>query len=163
MSKRKMMRKSLIVIHPILIHKTSISIEDAFGKGLKKIARDRDMTFSRSVALSDGQGRSSRNRAPIRRSSSVVIRRRRCFLPCFPASGFARLAATTCSSNGSAMRARRTVRAHGNAGPGPKFERRVPRVRGSFRGLADHVMTCARSGPWTPGPHQPLLQGSTVA
>ena len=50
MSKRKMKisRKSLIVIHPILIagHKTSISVEDAFWKGLKEIARGRDMTLS---------------------------------------------------------------------------------------------------------------------
>jgi Ribbon-helix-helix domain len=49
MSKRKMKisRKSLIVIHPILIagHKTSISVEDAFWKGLKEIARGRDMTL----------------------------------------------------------------------------------------------------------------------
>ena len=50
MSKRKMKisRKSLIDIHPILIagHKTSISVEDAFWKGLKEIARGRDMTLS---------------------------------------------------------------------------------------------------------------------
>jgi predicted DNA-binding ribbon-helix-helix protein len=52
MSKRKMMRKSLIVIHPILIagHKTSVSIEDAFWKGLKEIARDspRRMAMAKS-------------------------------------------------------------------------------------------------------------------
>jgi predicted DNA-binding ribbon-helix-helix protein len=50
MSKRKMKisRKSLIVIHPILIagRKTSISVEDAFWNGLKEIARGRDMTLS---------------------------------------------------------------------------------------------------------------------
>ena len=48
MSKQKMTirRKSLIVIRSILIagHKTSVSVEDAFWKGLKEIARGRDMT-----------------------------------------------------------------------------------------------------------------------
>jgi predicted DNA-binding ribbon-helix-helix protein len=48
MSKRKIeiRRKSLIVIRSILIagHKTSVSVEDAFWKGLKEIARGRDMT-----------------------------------------------------------------------------------------------------------------------
>jgi fructose-1,6-bisphosphatase/sedoheptulose 1,7-bisphosphatase-like protein len=48
MSKGKMMRKSPIVIHPIRIagHRTSISVEDAFWKGLKEIAADRNMTLS---------------------------------------------------------------------------------------------------------------------
>ena len=48
MSKRKMKRKSPIVIHSILIagHRTSISVEDAFWKGLKEIAADRNMTLS---------------------------------------------------------------------------------------------------------------------
>jgi predicted DNA-binding ribbon-helix-helix protein len=49
MSKRKKIRKkSLHVRHSILIagHKTSVSIEDAFWKGFKEIARDRDMTQS---------------------------------------------------------------------------------------------------------------------
>jgi predicted DNA-binding ribbon-helix-helix protein len=51
MSKGKMMRKSPIVIHPIRIagHRTSISVEDAFWKGLKQIAQDRDMTQSELV------------------------------------------------------------------------------------------------------------------
>jgi Ribbon-helix-helix domain len=53
----KIRRKSLIVIHPILIagHKTSISIEDAFWKGLKAIARDRDMTVDDLVAVLDSK------------------------------------------------------------------------------------------------------------
>ncbi len=55
--KKKIRRKSLIVIHPILIagHKTSISVEDAFWKGLKKIARDRDMTLDDLVAVIDSK------------------------------------------------------------------------------------------------------------
>ena len=45
------MRSSLVVKHPILIarHRTSISVEDAFWKGLKQIAQDRDMTQSELV------------------------------------------------------------------------------------------------------------------
>jgi predicted DNA-binding ribbon-helix-helix protein len=46
---RKPLRaKSLIVIRSILIagHKTSVSIEDSFWKGLEEIARGRDMTVS---------------------------------------------------------------------------------------------------------------------
>ena len=50
MSKREMKirRKSLIVIHPILIagHKTSISVEDAFWNRLNEFAADRNMTLS---------------------------------------------------------------------------------------------------------------------
>jgi predicted DNA-binding ribbon-helix-helix protein len=65
----KIRRKSLIVIHPILIagHKTSISIEDAFWKGLKAIARDRDMTVDDLVAVLDSK------RKHINRSSAIRL------------------------------------------------------------------------------------------
>jgi predicted DNA-binding ribbon-helix-helix protein len=48
MSKRKMMRKSLIVKRSILIagRRTGVSVEDAFWKGLKEIARGRNITLS---------------------------------------------------------------------------------------------------------------------
>ena len=40
--------KSLVVKRNVVIagHKTSISVEDAFWKGLKEIARDREVTLS---------------------------------------------------------------------------------------------------------------------
>ena len=36
-------------------HRTSISLEDAFWKGLKEIARERDTTLSRLVETIDGK------------------------------------------------------------------------------------------------------------
>jgi len=45
--------KSLVVKRSIIIdgHKTSVSIEDAFWKGLKEIARGRDLTLSEMVEM----------------------------------------------------------------------------------------------------------------
>jgi predicted DNA-binding ribbon-helix-helix protein len=47
--------KSLVVKRSIVIagHKTSVSLEDAFWKGLKEIASDRDLTLSGMVASID--------------------------------------------------------------------------------------------------------------
>ncbi len=47
--------KSPVVKRSIVIagHKTSVSLEDAFWKGLKEIATDRDMTLSDVVATID--------------------------------------------------------------------------------------------------------------
>jgi len=47
--------KSPVVKRSIVIanHKTSVSLEDAFWKGLKDIATDRDMTLSDLVATID--------------------------------------------------------------------------------------------------------------
>lgn len=47
--------KSPVVKRSIVIanHKTSVSLEDAFWKGLKDIANDRDMTLSDLVATID--------------------------------------------------------------------------------------------------------------
>jgi len=47
--------KSLVVKRSIVIagHKTSVSLEDAFWKSLKDIARDRDITLSELVASID--------------------------------------------------------------------------------------------------------------
>jgi predicted DNA-binding ribbon-helix-helix protein len=47
--------KSLVVKRSIVIagHKTSVSLEDAFWKGLKEIAADRDLTLSEMVAAID--------------------------------------------------------------------------------------------------------------
>src|SRR5216683_7539948 len=49
--------KSLVVKHSIVIagHKTSVSLEDAFWKGLKEIARGRDLTLSDMVAAIDSE------------------------------------------------------------------------------------------------------------
>jgi predicted DNA-binding ribbon-helix-helix protein len=68
MSKRKMKRKSPIVIHSILIagHRTSISVEDAFWKGLKQIAQDRDMTLDDLVAVIDSKRKHSNRASAIR-------------------------------------------------------------------------------------------------
>ena len=45
---RRVKVKSVVVKRNVVIagHKTSISVEDAFWKGLKEIARGRDMTLS---------------------------------------------------------------------------------------------------------------------
>ena len=47
--------KSPVVKRSIVVagHKTSVSLEDAFWKGLKDIANDRDMTLSDLVATID--------------------------------------------------------------------------------------------------------------
>ena len=51
--------KSPVVKRSIVIagHKTSVSLEDAFWKGLKDIANGRDMTLSDLVALIDTERR----------------------------------------------------------------------------------------------------------
>jgi predicted DNA-binding ribbon-helix-helix protein len=47
------MMKSPVVKRSIVIagHKTSVSVEDAFWKGLKEIACGRDLTLSKMVAM----------------------------------------------------------------------------------------------------------------
>ena len=47
--------KSLVTKRSIVIagHKTSVSLEDAFWKGLKEIASERDVTLSEMVAAID--------------------------------------------------------------------------------------------------------------
>jgi predicted DNA-binding ribbon-helix-helix protein len=47
--------KSLVTKRSIVIagHKTSVSLEDTFWKGLKEIARGRDLTLSEMVAAVD--------------------------------------------------------------------------------------------------------------
>lgn len=49
--------KSLVVKRSVVIagHKTSVSLEDAFWKGLKEIASGRDMTLSDLVAAIDSE------------------------------------------------------------------------------------------------------------
>lgn len=51
--------KSPVVKRSIVIagHKTSVSLEDAFWKGLKEIAGERDMTLSDLVASIDSERR----------------------------------------------------------------------------------------------------------
>lgn len=51
--------KSSVVKRSIVIagHKTSVSLEDAFWRGLKEIAGGRDMTLSGLVAAIDGERR----------------------------------------------------------------------------------------------------------
>ena len=51
--------KSPVVKRSIVIagHKTSVSLEDAFWKGLKEIAEGRDMTLSDLVATIDSERR----------------------------------------------------------------------------------------------------------
>jgi predicted DNA-binding ribbon-helix-helix protein len=51
--------KSPVVKRSIVIagHKTSVSLEDAFWKGLKEIAGTRDMTLSELVATIDSERR----------------------------------------------------------------------------------------------------------
>jgi predicted DNA-binding ribbon-helix-helix protein len=74
MSKRKMKisRKSLIVIHPILIagHKTSISVEDAFWNRLKEIAADRNMTLSDLVTTINSNRKHNNLSSAVRRQHS---------------------------------------------------------------------------------------------
>jgi predicted DNA-binding ribbon-helix-helix protein len=49
--------KSPVVKHSIVIagHKTSVSLEDAFWKGLKEIARARSLTLSEMVEAIDSE------------------------------------------------------------------------------------------------------------
>jgi predicted DNA-binding ribbon-helix-helix protein len=49
--------KSPVVKRSIVIagHKTSVSLEDAFWKGLKEIARGRDLTLSEMVSAIDNE------------------------------------------------------------------------------------------------------------
>jgi predicted DNA-binding ribbon-helix-helix protein len=49
--------KSTVIKRSIVVagHKTSVSLEDAFWKGLKKIAGGRDMTLSDLVAWIDSE------------------------------------------------------------------------------------------------------------
>ena len=49
--------KSAVVKRSVVIdgHKTSVSLEDAFWKGLKEIARARNRTISDLIALIDAQ------------------------------------------------------------------------------------------------------------
>ncbi len=55
--------KSLIVKRSIVIagHKTSVSLEDAFWKGLKEIAAARDLTLSQLVGAIDAESGGSGN------------------------------------------------------------------------------------------------------
>jgi predicted DNA-binding ribbon-helix-helix protein len=60
--------KSSVVKRSIVIagHKTSVSLEDAFWKGLKEIAGGRDMTLSDLVAAIDGERRQGNLSSAIR-------------------------------------------------------------------------------------------------
>jgi len=75
--------KSPVVKRSIVIagHKTSVSLEDAFWKGLKEIADERDMTLSELVASIDTDRRHGNLSSAIRlfvldhyRSQSVPVR-----------------------------------------------------------------------------------------
>ena len=60
--------KSSIVKRSIMIagHKTSVSLEDAFWKGLKEIASSRDMSLSDLVAAIDSERRHNNLSSAIR-------------------------------------------------------------------------------------------------
>jgi predicted DNA-binding ribbon-helix-helix protein len=60
--------KSLVVKRSIIIagHKTSVSIEDAFWRGLKEIASDRRLTLSELVAGIDSRRTSGNLSSAIR-------------------------------------------------------------------------------------------------
>src|SRR6516225_3555397 len=49
--------KSLVIKRSVVVagHKTSVSLEDAFWKGLKEIASERDMTLSELIGTIDSQ------------------------------------------------------------------------------------------------------------
>ena len=49
--------KSLVIKRSVVVagHKTSVSLEDAFWKGLKEIAAERDMTLSELVGAIDSE------------------------------------------------------------------------------------------------------------
>ena len=63
--------KSLILKRPMVIagHKTSVSLEDAFWKGLKEIAGGRQSTMSDLVAIIDA------DRVPTRAHALLADRR----------------------------------------------------------------------------------------
>jgi hypothetical protein len=69
------MKSSLVVKHSVVIagHRTSISVEDAFWKGLKKIARDRDMALYDLVAVIDSERKHSTYHLPFACSCSTTI------------------------------------------------------------------------------------------
>ena len=54
---RRHVMKSAVVKRSIIVdgHKTSVSLEDAFWRGLKEIAGDRHVTLSDLVAMIDSQ------------------------------------------------------------------------------------------------------------
>ena len=60
--------KSLVVKRSIVIagHKTSVSLEDAFWKGLKEIAAARGLTLSQLIGSIDAEGGSSNLSSAIR-------------------------------------------------------------------------------------------------
>ena len=62
------MMKSSIVKRSIVIdgHKTSVSLEDAFWKGLKEIADDRNVTLSDLVSMIDADRRQGNLSSAIR-------------------------------------------------------------------------------------------------
>jgi predicted DNA-binding ribbon-helix-helix protein len=68
MSKRKMIRKSLIVKRSIRIagRRTGVSVEDAFWKGLKEIAADRNMTLSDLVTTINSKRKQGNQSSAIR-------------------------------------------------------------------------------------------------
>jgi predicted DNA-binding ribbon-helix-helix protein len=49
--------KSLVIKRSVVVagHKTSVSLEDAFWKGLKEIASERDMTLSELIGTIDSE------------------------------------------------------------------------------------------------------------
>src|SRR5262249_27936237 len=49
--------KSLVIKRSVVVagHKTSVSLEDAFWKGLKEIASERDMTLSELIGTTDSE------------------------------------------------------------------------------------------------------------
>ena len=69
------MKSSSVVKRSIGIagHKTSVSLEDAFWRGLKEIARRRDMTLSCLVAAIDGERRTAISRPPFGFTYSITI------------------------------------------------------------------------------------------
>jgi predicted DNA-binding ribbon-helix-helix protein len=71
--------KSPVVKRSIVIagHKTSVSLEDAFWKGLKEIAGSRDMTLSDLVAAIDSERRHGNLSSAIR---LFVLDHYRCLL-----------------------------------------------------------------------------------
>jgi predicted DNA-binding ribbon-helix-helix protein len=60
--------KSLVVKRSIMVagHKTSVSLEDAFWKGLKEIARGRNTTLSELIGTIDSERRQGNLSSAIR-------------------------------------------------------------------------------------------------
>src|SRR4029450_4495659 len=79
--------KSSVVKRSIVVagHKTSVSLEDAFWKGLKEIAGGRHMTLSDLVGAIDAQRRHGNLSSAVRRVSPHAVvglgRRDRCAAP----------------------------------------------------------------------------------